>query len=87
MTQPYNILIVFALFIHSFEKDEDAQSAVESTESFVLDGRVLSVQFARGSKRGEWQDRITCKQRPSSNLELQLTPAYILRLGAHQVRR
>ncbi|KAF9313307.1 Serine/arginine-rich splicing factor 12 [Podila horticola] len=35
-----------------FEKDEDAQSAVESTESFVLDGRVLSVQFARGSKRG-----------------------------------
>ncbi|KAF9324916.1 Arginine/serine-rich splicing factor scl25a transcript I [Podila minutissima] len=35
-----------------FENDEDAKSAVESTESFVLDGRVLSVQFARGSKRG-----------------------------------
>lgn len=60
--QPYrtsNILLVslslfvfFSLF-HSFENDEDAKSAVESTESFVLDGRVLNVQFAKSPKKGK----------------------------------
>ncbi|KAF9373508.1 Arginine/serine-rich splicing factor scl25a transcript I [Podila verticillata] len=34
-----------------FENDEDAKSAVESTESFVLDGRVLNVQFAKSPKK------------------------------------
>ncbi|KAG0079437.1 hypothetical protein BGZ93_011191 [Podila epicladia] len=37
--------------LYAFENYEDAQKAVESTESFVLDGRILSVQFARGFKR------------------------------------
>ncbi|KAF9209107.1 Arginine/serine-rich splicing factor scl25a transcript I [Podila verticillata] len=34
-----------------FENDEDAKSAVESTESFVLDGRILNVQFAKSPKK------------------------------------
>ncbi|KAF9370404.1 hypothetical protein CPC16_003726, partial [Podila verticillata] len=48
-----------------FENDEDAKSAVESTESFVLDGRVLNVQFAKSPKKTK--DKTTTNSRPTTN--------------------
>ncbi|KAG0011335.1 hypothetical protein BGZ81_002237, partial [Podila clonocystis] len=50
-----------------FENGEDAQSAVESTESFVLDGHVLSVQFARASKREGPQMKGRGQEQPMDN--------------------
>ncbi|KAG0324117.1 hypothetical protein BG004_003540, partial [Podila humilis] len=46
----------------TFEDDQDARTAVASSDGFILNGRVLTVSFAK-SKKGGWPPQARSQQR------------------------